>query len=195
MLRKALLAVLLVVLVGCSYLSIEALPGDMSRLDNHRYGYHVLIPKTWKRAINSQVRPTELVVRPQEEDAAIIIRVMEGREAPGTGEFVKRLSAQAGVEHFTLIDKGPAYFPDMTGHIAKFRWVGTMSFGGKEYGEPGVEYQATTTMVSRDPSPILLVCLARKEKFRELNLKYFAHSHDALTAKPVELTVREIPEQ
>jgi hypothetical protein len=194
MLRKIMLVVPLVFIVGCSSLSLTTLDGPMDQLSNHRYGYHMLIPDGWKHSINSNIRPTELTMKARKTDAAIIVLISEGHTSPDMAKFIESRTRHKGTESFTLVRSWRLPFDDNTGYIVNFVWKGTMLFGDAEHGKKGVEYQATIAVVERDPSPIMLVCYAPKKEFKEFNNNIFAHARDSLKVEPVELTIREVPE-
>lgn len=187
MLKRIFALTVLFSLIGCSALSLEILSGPMNRLGNQRYGYHLLIPRGWKRSVNSDVRPTEVIVRAPENDYAIIVLVDEGGKAPELEDFIK---SQIGQENVIRSWRVP--FDDTTGYIVNFAWKGTKTLYGHKYGKAGTEYQATVAVVERDPSPITLLCYAPKSKFQDLNVEYFGHARDSLKVEPVEITVREV---
>lgn len=193
--RKIMLVIPLLFMVGCSSLSLKTIDGPMDQLSNYRYGYHMLVPNNWKRSVNSNIRPTELTMKALDVDAAIIVLTSEGRTLPTMQQFIESRTRHKGTEAFTLIRSWRLPFDDNTGYIINFHWKGTMLFGGQEHGKKGVEYQATVAVVERDPSPIMLVGFAPKDKFKKLNNKFFAHARDSLKVEPVELTVREVTEE
>ncbi len=194
MLKRAFVIIGLLSILGCSSLSIEALPGPMDRLGNERYGYQFLIPGKWDFSVNSNIRPTKLEIRAPKTDAAIVVTVMEGAGAQDMDDFVKELSRYKGTESFTLIRMWRTDFDDNTGYVVNFTWKGVVLLGKKKYGKRGLEYQATAAMVERDPSPILLVCFAPKKQFKKLNDEFFTHVRHSLKVKPVEITVRKVSE-
>lgn len=194
MFRKTIVLVVLVLLTGCSSLSLKTLPGPMDRLGNERYGYRFLIPGKWYFDVNSNIRPTKLEVTAPKTDAKIIVTVMEGAKAPEMDNFVKELGKYKDTEAFTLIRNWRTDFDDNTGYVASFTWKGVILLGKKKCGKSGVEYQGTATMVERDPSPILMVCYAPKKQFKKINDDFFAHVRHSLKVKPVEITVRKVEE-
>jgi hypothetical protein len=198
--RTLLLVVPLVLLVGCSSVSLKVIPGPMNLFTNHRYGYELLIPNDWSISKNSNVRPTELTLKAPKTDAVIIVEVMEGGSAPELEQLIEAHSHQKGTESFTLIRSWHLPFDDNTGYVVQFVWKGTMTFGKPKadkpkYGKPRVEYQASVAIVERNPSPIILTCFAPKEKFSKLNVDYFGHSRDSLKVQSVELTIRKVREE
>jgi hypothetical protein len=194
--RKAAFAALtLVVLAGCSYLYTESLRGNMRRLGNNRYGYHLFIPAKWKHSPNSEIRPTEVRVLSRDTDAGIIIEVKEGGAVPDLREHVEGLKRQEEKEAFALLWKKYQTFEDVPGYAFSISWRGTLSISGYKCGKPAVEYQATVTVVDRDPSPIVLICYAPKEKFDGLSTEFFWHARESLKVIPIELTVREATEE
>ena len=190
--KKSIFMILvLVVFAGCSYLYTESLRGDMLRLGNNRYGYHLYIPDKWKRSVNSEIRPTEVKVLSRDTDAGIIIEVKEGGSVPDLGEHIDALTGHEESEGFALVWKKYLPFDDVPGYVFSIRWKGKLPIAGRMYGKPDEEYQATVTVVDRYPSPIILICYAPRTKFDDLAKEYFWSARESLKVIPIELTVRE----
>jgi hypothetical protein len=195
MMKKCTLMVFaLVFLAGCSYLYTEALRGKMKRLGNNRYGYHLFVPATWKRSVNSEIRPTEVKILSKSADAGIIIEVREGGDVPDLKGHIASLKGHEESSGVAVVWKKYLPFDDVPGYVFSVRWEGKLPIAGRVYGKAGKEYQATVSVVDRYPSPIILVCYAPREKFDEYSSEYFWHARESLKVIPIELTVREVEE-
>jgi len=182
-------------LVGCSAMELETLPGSMDRLGNSRYGYALLVPDKWHQEVNSNIRPTRLLIKAPKTEAGIVLTVIEGGEAPNMEEFIQSLAQDSSTESYTHIRSWQTYFNDMVGYMSNFHWKGQISVLGKKYGSVGKEYQASMAVVLRDPSPILLFCYGPKKEFGALNTEFFADALASLVVQHVEITVREVYEK
>jgi hypothetical protein len=194
--RRSVFAVLaLVVLAGCSYLYTESVRGNMKRLGNNRYGYHLYVPARWRQTVNSEIRPTEVSILSRDTDAGIIIAVREGGKVPDLKDYLETLKKYEEKEAFAVVWHKYEPFDDVPGYAFSIRWRGRLPLGDHVCGKPGEDYQATVSVVDRYPSPILLVCYARRDKFDELSSEYFWHARESLKVIPIELTVREVTEE
>ena len=185
----------LVVFAGCSYLYTESMRGNMMRLGNNRYGYHLYIPVKWKRSVNSEIRPTEIKVLSRDTDAGIIVEVREGGKVPDPKEHLASLKGHEDSEGFAVVWKKYLPFDDVPGYVFSVRWKGKLPIAGRVYGKPDKEYQATVSVVDRYPSPIILICYAPRTKFDDLAKEYFWSARESLKVIPIELTVREATEK
>ncbi len=183
---------LLVLIAGCSAILLTE-AGDMKWLGNERYGYRLIVPSEWELEANSKVRPTFIKFKAPKHDAAIVIWVDEGGEAPDMVKFAELLEKKAGAEFLTTIRNWRVVFNDYTGYTVNFHWKGKIAFGKIAAGKPGVEYQATLAVVNRQPSPIYLICYSKKSEFERLNHELFAEVRQTLSVMPVEITVRTAP--
>lgn len=194
--KKCGFAVLvLAIFAGCSYMYTESLRGNMKRLGNNRYGYHLFVPAQWKRSVNSEIRPTEVRILSRSTDAGIIVTVREGGKVPDLKDHLEKLRKAEEKEAFAVVWHKYEPFDDVPGYAFSVRWRGKLPIADYVCGKPGEEYQATVSVVDRYPSPIVLVCFGPRDSFDDLSKEYFWHARESLKVIPIELTVREVAEE